>query len=79
MSIAARVRLTCRPVRSPVGAAQPDVDFAVFATEARPDETIRLSDEHDRYEWMQPDDRDRCFPEWVGEMYREVLGLMSDA
>jgi len=73
------LRLTCRPVRSLVGASQPDVDVDVFAAEARHDEAIRLSDEHDRFDWVQPEDLDRCLPPWVGEMYREVIGLMSEA
>jgi 8-oxo-dGTP pyrophosphatase MutT (NUDIX family) len=70
--------LTCEPVRSLVGAALPEVEVDVFAAEATPDEEIRLSDEHDRYEWVH-DNLDRCLPPWVGEMYQEIIGLVSDA
>ena len=72
------LRLTCRRVRSWVAAAQPEIDVDVFAAEANLDAPICLSDEHDRYEWVQPADLDRCLPDWVGEMYREVLELVSD-
>jgi 8-oxo-dGTP pyrophosphatase MutT (NUDIX family) len=73
------LKLTCNPVASRVAAAQPGIDLDVFAAEAFADPSVRLSDEHDRYEWVQPDDLDRCQPAWVKEMYREVLELVSRA
>ena len=71
--------LTCSPVRSRVAAAQAEIDIDVFIAEVSADATIRLSDEHDRYEWAQSDDLERCLPRWVGEMYREVLERVSGA
>ena len=73
------LRLTCRSVRSPVAEAQREIAVDVFAAEATTDAPVRLSDEHDRYEWVQPDDLDRCLPAWVQEMYREVLELVAQA
>lgn len=70
------LRLVCRPVYSHVGAAHREIDVDVFTAEANADETIRLSAEHDRYEWVAPRNLDRCLPRWVGEMYQEVLGLV---
>lgn len=67
------LRLTCRPVRSRVAAAQPEMDVDVFVAEAEADQPVRLSHEHDRYEWVQPEGLDRCLPAWVKEMYLEVL------
>jgi 8-oxo-dGTP pyrophosphatase MutT (NUDIX family) len=71
------LRLSCVPVRSRVAAAQAGIDVDVFAAEADADQLVRLSDEHDRYEWVEPDDLHRCLPTWVQEMYLEVLELAS--
>lgn len=73
------LHLSVRPVRSRVAAAQSEVDVDVFIAEAGVDSAIRLSDEHDRYEWVQPANLDRCLPTWVGEMYLEVLRLAGRA
>lgn len=51
------LRLSCVPVRSRVAAAQPGIDVDVFVAEADADQPVRLSEEHDRYEWVQPEDR----------------------
>lgn len=71
--------LVCRPVRSAVAEAQREFDVDVFVAEATADDTIRLSDEHDRYQWARRDDLDRCQPAWVGQMYREVLDAVGEA
>jgi len=73
------LRLTCVPVVSQAAAAQPGIDVDVFAAEADADQPVYLSDEHDHYEWVQPDDLDRCQPAWVREMYVEVLELATRA
>jgi 8-oxo-dGTP diphosphatase len=73
------LRLTCVPVRSTVAEAQPAIDVDVFTAEADADLVVQLSDEHDRYEWVRPDDLDRCQPAWVHEMYLEVLELANRA
>ena len=69
------LRLHCVPMRSDVAAAQPEIDVDVFAAEADADQLVHLSDEHDRYEWVEPSDLHRCLPAWVQEMYLEVLEL----
>ncbi len=71
--------LACRPVRSAVAEAQREIEVDVFVAEATADADVRLSDEHDRYEWVRPDDLDRCLPSWVGQMYRDVLEIVSQA
>jgi 8-oxo-dGTP pyrophosphatase MutT (NUDIX family) len=71
------LRLTCIPVDSRVGAVEAGIEIVVFAAEASAGERVQLSDEHDRYEWVQPKDLDRCQPTWVREMYLEVLQLVS--
>lgn len=73
------LRLPCVPVQSRVAAEQPEIDVDVFAAEAGEDQSLRLSDEHDRFEWVQPDGLDRCQPDWVKEMYLEVLELVRRA
>jgi 8-oxo-dGTP diphosphatase len=73
------LRAACRPVRSRIAAAQPGVEVDVFLAEVEADQPVRLSDEHDRYEWVQPDDLDRCLPAWVKEMYLEVLEEVARA
>ena len=70
------LRLTCRPVRSSVAEAQREIEVDVFVAEATGDAQVRLSEEHDRYEWVRLDDLDRCLPAWVGQMYREVLEIV---
>jgi 8-oxo-dGTP pyrophosphatase MutT (NUDIX family) len=67
------LRLTCIPVMSRVASAQPAIDVDVFTAEADAHQAVRLSAEHDRYEWVCPAELDRCQPAWVQEMYREVL------
>jgi hypothetical protein len=59
--------------------AQPGIEVDVFAAEAEADVSVRLSDEYDRYEWVEPAELRRCLPAWVGEMYFEVLGLLDRA
>jgi 8-oxo-dGTP pyrophosphatase MutT (NUDIX family) len=73
------LKLLCRPVRSLVAVAQPGIEVDVFAAEAQADASVRLSDEHDRYEWVEPAQLRRCLPAWVGETYLEVLGLLDRA
>jgi len=73
------LRLTCIPVISKVATAQPAIDVEVFTAEAEADQIVNLSDEHDRYEWVEPDDLDRCQPAWVHEMYLEVMELARRA
>ena len=73
------LKLSCIRVRSRIAAAQPEIAVDVFAAEADAGASVRLSHEHDRYEWVKPDDLDRCLPAWVGKMYREVLDLVSQA
>lgn len=67
------LRLTCIPVMSEVAAVQAQIDVDVFTAESDADLAVQLSDEHDRYEWVRPDDLDRCRPAWLPKMYREVL------
>jgi 8-oxo-dGTP diphosphatase len=69
--------LPCRRVVSRVAAAQPQVEVDVFAAEADAGAAVRLSAEHDRFEWVRPEQLDRCLPSWVPEMYREVLALVA--
>lgn len=71
------LRLSCTAVRSRVAALQPEIDVDVFSAEADADHPVRLSEEHDRYEWVQPEDLGRCLPDWVQEMYLEVLESVS--
>jgi 8-oxo-dGTP pyrophosphatase MutT (NUDIX family) len=71
------LRLECRAVASDVAARQGSLDIAVFAAEAPKDAAIALSDEHDRYEWVAPDELTRCRPSWVREMYLEVLAKIG--
>ena len=73
------LRLNCVPMPSDVAAAQPGIDVDVFAAEADADQLVHLSDEHDRYEWVEPGDLHRCLPAWVQEMYLEVLELATRA
>jgi 8-oxo-dGTP pyrophosphatase MutT (NUDIX family) len=69
--------LYCERVESEVASNQPRLDASVFAAEAPSDAAVVLSDEHDRYEWVDPDDLTRCLPAWVHETYREVLGRLD--
>ena len=71
--------LACRPVRSAVAEAQREIEVDVFVAEAAADADVRLSDEHDRYEWVRLDDLERCLPSWVGQMYREALNIVGQA
>ena len=73
------LQLPCRPVRSAVAEAQREIDVDVFVALAPANEAVHLSDEHDRYEWVRPEDLNRCLPAWVAEMYREVLELIGQA
>jgi 8-oxo-dGTP pyrophosphatase MutT (NUDIX family) len=59
------LRLTCIPMPSRVAAAQPGIEVDVFTAEADADQRICLSDEHDRYAWVRPDDLHRCRPRRV--------------
>jgi hypothetical protein len=49
----------------------------VFAAEVPPDARVTLSVEHDRYEWVRPDQLARCLPGWVRELYVEALGVLG--
>ena len=69
------LRLECVPVASPYAAAPPGFDVDVFVAEARAADGVSLSDEHDRYEWVEPDELDRCRPTWVRAMYLEMIKL----
>lgn len=73
------LRLGCEPVLSRVAAAQSGFDVDVFAAEAESNAPLRLSAEHDRYEWVHPKDLDRYLPAWVRAMYRGVLELVGRA
>jgi 8-oxo-dGTP pyrophosphatase MutT (NUDIX family) len=73
------LRLVCSPVGSRVADAQQEINVDVFAAEADDDAIVRLSHEHDRYEWATPDKLSRCLPTLVGEMYREVLEQLDHA
>lgn len=47
-----------------------DEDCAWFAAEVEPDARIALSEEHDRFEWVDGDTaRLRCRPSFMGEMF----------
>lgn len=65
--------LACAPLVSRVAQAQHEIEVAVFAAEAPTSAEIQLSDEHDRHEWVRPEQLIRCLPEWVHEMYTEAL------
>jgi len=69
------LELECVPVAAPYGSAPPGFDVDVFVAEARADDIVFLSEEHDRYEWVDPDELDRCQPAWVPAMYLAVLEL----
>jgi 8-oxo-dGTP pyrophosphatase MutT (NUDIX family) len=62
--------LACMPV---VAQLQRDMEVAVFVAEAPTDAEIQLSDEHDRHEWVRPQQLRRCLPAWVHKTYAEVL------
>lgn len=47
--------------------------LAVYVAEAPHDAEVRLSDEHDRFEWVRREELSRCLPAWVGAMYANVL------
>jgi 8-oxo-dGTP pyrophosphatase MutT (NUDIX family) len=72
------LRLDCTAAVSHVSTAQPGFDLAVFVAEASVEDVVVLSDEHDRYEWVELDEVQRCMPAWVAEMYREVLAHVPD-
>lgn len=65
--------LPCEPVPSSVALAQPDIDVSVFAAEAPRDAQITLSEEHDRFEWVRPNELRRCLPAWVHAVYTDAL------
>jgi 8-oxo-dGTP pyrophosphatase MutT (NUDIX family) len=69
--------LRCEPVILSADAVPADVDVAVFVAEAREDAEVRLSGEHDRYEWVRLEDLVRCLPAWVRAMYIEALGIVG--
>ena len=71
------LELRCEPVILNTDAGPVDVDVAVFVAEAREDAEVRLSDEHDRYEWVRPEDLVRCVPAWVPAMYIDALGTVG--
>ena len=52
-------------------------NVAVFVAEAPTGAEIRLSDEHDRHEWVRPQQLTRCLPAWVREMYDDVLNTLG--
>ena len=67
------LELDCTAVVSRVATSQPKIDVQVFVAEASPEDSVVLSSEHDRYEWVAVDEVRRCMPAWVADMYREVL------
>jgi 8-oxo-dGTP pyrophosphatase MutT (NUDIX family) len=72
--------LVCGSVESGIAQAQRDIDVSVFVAEAPSTVEIHLSAEHDRYEWVHPDELSRCLPGWVHAMYTDILtglGLAS--
>jgi 8-oxo-dGTP diphosphatase len=69
--------LTCTRAESPTAAALRDVDLSVYAAEATDDANVQLSDEHDRYEWVRPNELTRCLPAWVPQMYVDVLSSLG--
>lgn len=69
--------LACVAVDSLVADAQQAIEVSVFAVEVPADARVCLSAEHDRYEWVRPNELARCLPEWVREMYVEVLGVLE--
>jgi 8-oxo-dGTP pyrophosphatase MutT (NUDIX family) len=71
--------VACRPVRSAVAEAQREIEVDVFVAQATAGADVRLSDEHDRYEWVRLGDLDRCLPSWVGQLYREVVNMVAQA
>jgi 8-oxo-dGTP pyrophosphatase MutT (NUDIX family) len=71
------LRLMCEPVVSPTAAAQRDFDVSVFAARVHDATEVRLSEEHDRYEWVLPEQLTRCQPAWVHAMYLDVLDLVQ--
>jgi 8-oxo-dGTP pyrophosphatase MutT (NUDIX family) len=65
--------LACEAVSSAIALTQRDIEVSVFAVEAPTDAQIMLSDEHDRFEWVHPNELTRCLPAWVHTMYMEAL------
>ena len=70
------LELECRPVVSGIASSLDGAEVHVFVAESSASATIRLSREHDRYEWVTVSDLTRCEPPWVREMYVEVLAQM---
>ena len=53
-------------------------EWWVYAAEAPPGIEIRLSDEHDRFEWLTLEEAvARCRPEKVGNQIRAVAHLIK--
>jgi hypothetical protein len=52
---------------------QRDIEVSVCAAEAPANAEIVLSTEHDRFEWVRPNELTRCLPAWVHAMYTEAL------
>ena len=45
----------------------------VFVADAPPDAEVRLSAEHDRFEWVPTiEAAARCLPAWVGALFQEL-------
>lgn len=65
--------LRCAPVESAIAEERAGSGLSVFAAEAPANADVRLSDEHDRFEWVRPSELSRCRPAWVHDMYVEVV------
>lgn len=51
-----------------------EAGWAIYVLEVRPDAAIELDDEHDRYEWLRPDQAaERCSPRIVGDSIAVAL------
>jgi 8-oxo-dGTP pyrophosphatase MutT (NUDIX family) len=72
------LRLECIPVAAPYAAAPPGFEVDVFAAEAPAGGNIALSEEHDRYEWVEPSRLTRCRPTWVQALYEETLATVLE-
>ena len=65
--------LACTRVASRVADERRGVDMTAFVAEAPSSADVRLSAEHDRFEWVRPDELERCRPPWLADVYRELL------
>lgn len=55
-----------------------EAGWAVYAVEVAPGATISLNEEHDRFEWVRPDEAiARCTPAVVGGAIAAAAGAME--